>query len=168
MADMAQTILSAVEVFEMNNEKKMRMVSALECGTVIDHLPGEAVLKLLSALRLDKEQMVSVGINFKSKTLTQKGFIKLNERYLNEEELNKVAIIAPDATLNVIENYDVVEKKKIELRRIENGLICCNNPKCITNHENIFTQFTIVHKDPLTLRCHYCERSVKNKEIIIR
>lgn len=149
----------------MTKEPTTLEVSALQNGTVLDHLPSEKVLKLLTLLNVADDRTVTVGMNLKSKTLARKGVIKLSERHLDEKELNKVAILAPEATLNMIQNYKVIQKKKIELRGIEEGIIRCNNPHCITNHETIFTRFLIMAKTPLALRCFYCERMVKEQEI---
>jgi aspartate carbamoyltransferase regulatory subunit len=151
--------------------KKTLQVNALENGTVLDHLPSKKVLKIVRVLQEEEEEhhgMITVGIYLPSKQSTTKGIIKLNNRYLDEKALNKVVILAPDTTLNVIKNYEVVEKKQIELRGIEDGILSCNNPNCITNHETLLTKFSILGKSPLHLRCHYCERSVKEGEIVIR
>lgn len=143
-------------------------VSAIKNGTVIDHLPSERVLQILKLLKHDKEHTITVGINLKSKSTETKGIIKLSNKNLNEKECNMVAILAPKATLNVIEDYRVVEKKMIELRNIEPNIITCNNPNCITNYEKMTTRFSIKTKTPLQIQCKYCERVIQEQEVMLK
>lgn len=149
-------------------KNKTLEVSAIEQGTVIDHLPNEKVLQILKLLKPSEEHMITIGINLKSKSTGTKGIIKLSNKILDEKERNIIAILAPNATLNVIKDYQVVEKKLIELRGIEPNIITCNNPNCITNHEKMTTKFSIKIKTPLEIRCGYCERSILEEEIILK
>lgn len=146
-------------------KQKILQVAAIENGTVLDHLPGEKVLKILEMLSLDAGHTVTLGINLGSKKRRKKGIIKISGRAITETEMNKIAILAPDATVNIIESYAVVKKKKCMLKDIEPNTIRCNNPNCITNHEEVVTRFYIIEKQPLKIQCYFCERSMDGKEI---
>ena len=143
-------------------------VFAIEEGTVIDHIPSPLALKVLQILGLPNEGIMSIGLNFPSKKLGQKDLIKIENMYLKEEETNKIALIAPTATINIIKNHKLIEKRKIRLPDIIIDIMRCPNPMCITNHEVIHTQFTISEKLPLSARCYYCEREfVITPDVII-
>lgn len=148
-----------------NGKMQTLEVSAIEEGTVIDHLPSEKVLKIVAALDVDRDNCVTIGLNLQSKKKEKKGIIKIAGRELQEAELNKIAVLAPEVTVNTIKGYVVVKKKKIVLRNIEPNTISCPNPNCITNHQNIPTKYIIVEKQPLKLRCYFCERSLNDDEI---
>lgn len=135
-------------------------VFAIEEGTVIDHIPSPLALKVLQILGLPNEGIMSIGLNFPSEKLGQKDLIKIENMYLKEEETNKIALIAPTATINIIKHHKLVEKRKIALPDIIIDIMKCPNPVCITNHEAIQTQFTISETSPLSARCHYCEREL--------
>ncbi|MBI5073436.1 aspartate carbamoyltransferase regulatory subunit [Candidatus Woesearchaeota archaeon] len=140
-------------------------VSAIEHGTVLDHLPSEKVMKIAGMLGFHTDCCVTIGLNLTSKKHQKKGIIKIAGRDLEEAELNKIAILAPHVTVNTIEGFLVTKKKKIVLRGIEPDTIRCMNPNCITNHQSVITKFHIIEKTPLKIRCYYCERSMEEKEI---
>ncbi len=146
--------------------KKILEVAAIENGTVLDHLPSEKVLKILEILALQRDNRITLGINLESKKQGKKGIIKIEGRDLLEEEMNKIAILAPEVTINHIKDYSVIKKKKIVLREIEPNTLRCNNPNCITNSEPVLTKFHILEKKPLKLRCYFCERSIEKEEMI--
>ena len=139
---------------------KELVVSALENGTVLDHIPAENVYKALDLLDLkDIESQITIGINLASKIHGKKGIIKIADIFFEDEELNKLALIAPNATVNVIRDFKVVEKKKLETPKEVIGIAKCKNPKCVTNHQPIKTKFATVHEgDKISLKCHYCEQ----------
>ena len=133
------------------------VVSALENGTVLDHIPAENVYKALDLLGLkDIESQITIGINLASKIHGKKGIIKIADKFFEDEELNKLALIAPNATVNIIRDFKVVEKKKLETPKEVIGIARCKNPKCVTNHQPIKTRFATVQKnDTISLKCHY-------------
>ena len=135
---------------------KELVVSALENGTVLDHIPAENVYKALDLLDLkDIESQITIGINLASKIHGKKGIIKIADIFFEDEELNKLALIAPNATVNVIRDFKVVEKKKLETPKEVIGIAECKNPKCVTNHQPIKTKFATVHEgDKISLKCH--------------
>ena len=140
--------------------RKELSVSALENGTVLDHIPAENVYKALDLLELkDIESQITIGINLASKLHGKKGIIKIADKFFEDEELNKLALIAPKATVNIIKGFKVVEKKTLVTPSEVIGIAKCRNPKCVTNHQPIKTRFaTIQDNDKISLKCHYCEK----------
>ena len=140
--------------------RKELSVSALENGTVLDHIPAENVYKALDLLDLkDLESQITIGINLASKLHGKKGIIKIADKFFEDEELNKLALIAPKATVNIIKGFKVVEKKTLVTPSEVIGIAKCRNPKCVTNHQPIKTRFATIQKDDkISLKCHYCEK----------
>ena len=147
--------------------RKELVVSALENGTVLDHIPAENVYKALDLLGLkDIESQITIGINLTSKAQGRKGIIKIADRFFEDEELGKLALIAPKATVNIIRDFKVVEKKKVEMPEDVIGIATCRNPKCVTNHQPIKTRFkTIADGNEISLLCHFCEKITKTKHV---
>ena len=144
----------------MEHTRKELIVSALENGTVLDHIPAENVYKALDILGLkDINSQITIGINLNSRMYGKKGIIKIADRFFKDEELNKLALIAPKGTVNIIRDFHVVEKKKLEMPAEIEGIARCMNPKCITNHQPVPTRFTVSEeKGEISLLCHYCEK----------
>ncbi|MEA5099141.1 MAG: aspartate carbamoyltransferase regulatory subunit [Bacteroidales bacterium] len=143
--------------------KKELIVSAIENGTVIDHIPVDTVLMVLSILGLDKyEDEVLIGNNLNSKKYGKKGIIKARNKFFEQEDINKIALVAPNATLIVIRDYEVVEKKFVEIPEKIEKILKCINPNCITNKETIETKFNVIEEKPLKVQCHYCEKTMTN------
>ena len=141
-------------------------VKALRNGTVIDHIPSDKLFKVVSILQLDKiEHQVTIGYNLNSQLLGKKGIIKVAEHFFQEKEIDRIALIAPKAKINIIRDYEVVEKRTIELPDEIRGLVKCVNPKCITNNEPMTQRYGVISKDPVVLKCHYCEREMTQEEI---
>lgn len=148
---------------------KQLSVNAINNGTVIDHVPASRLFNVVSILNLDKlETMVTFGNNLESKKLGKKGIIKLSKVFFKDEDINKISLVAPSAKLNIIRDYEVVEKKVVEIPDEIVGIVKCVNPKCITNNQPVSTKFFVLSKDVIKLKCHYCEKitSQKNIEII--
>ncbi|MBO7523712.1 MAG: aspartate carbamoyltransferase regulatory subunit [Bacteroidales bacterium] len=142
----------------MHNGKQMS-VSAIQNGTVIDHIPAENLFKVIKILGLDKIQnQITFGTNLDSKKLGRKAIIKISDVWFEKDDINRIALVAPEAKLNIIKDYQGVEKKVVELPDDISGIVKCMNPKCVTNFEDIKTQFTVVSKKPVALKCHYCEK----------
>lgn len=147
--------------------RKELVVSALENGTVLDHIPADNVYKALRILNLKGiENQITIGINLNSKQHGKKGIIKIADKFFEDDELNKLALLAPEATVNVIRDFKVVEKKKVELPKEITGIAKCMNPKCVTNHQPITTKFTVnVKGNETSLLCHYCEKISDTKKV---
>ena len=141
--------------------RKELVVSALENGTVLDHIPAKNIYKALDILNLKGvENQITIGINLASKLHGQKGIIKIADKFFEDDELNKLALIAPKATVNVIKGFKVVEKKVLKIPAEVTGIAKCQNPKCVTNHQPIKTRFTTLEKDgKIKLLCHFCEKT---------
>ena len=152
----------------MTNTKKELAVAALENGTVIDRIPSEQLFKVVSMLKLDTiANSITIGNNLGSKKIGKKGIIKVADYFFKDEEINKIALIARDATINVIRDYKVVEKYSITLHETLRGIVRCNNPKCISNNEPMETVFHVTRREPLEVTCRYCNRSMNAQEIEI-
>lgn len=141
-------------------------VKPIENGTVIDHIQANMALQVLKILGLPKEGInVTLAMNVPSK-LGFKDIVKIENREVDHTEIDKISLIAPHATINIIRDYEIVSKKKVELVEELKGIVKCTNPKCISNtDEPIESKFYLVESDPITLRCHYCERLVQADEI---
>lgn len=151
----------------MSTEKQL-MVSAIKDGTVIDHIPAENLFKVIKILHLDIcSNQITFGTNLESKRLGLKAIVKISDKFFEEEETNKIALIAPHAKLNIIKNYEVVEKREVYIPDNLIGICKCANPKCVTNVENVKTKFTVEDKKNLSLRCHYCEKLTEKEQIVV-
>lgn len=150
------------------SSKKELQVSAIENGTVIDHIPADKLFDVINVLELDKTQStIAFGTNFESKQQGRKAIIKIWDRFLEDKEVNKLALVAPAAKINIIKDYDVVEKKYVHIPDTVEAIVKCFNPKCITNHEYVRTRFTVVNKSPIVLKCHYCEKLTEENNIVV-
>ena len=146
--------------------KQALQVAALKNGTVIDHIPSDKLFTVVSLLGLkNSDNNMTIGNNLESKKLGKKGIIKVADRFFNDEEISRLSVVAPNVKLNIIHDYEVVEKKQVIMPEEIKGLVKCNNPKCITNNEPMTTIFHVIDKENGTLKCHYCEKEV-NKESI--
>ena len=115
-------------------EPKQLSVSAIQNGTVIDHIPAKNLFKVISILGLDHiDSQITFGTNLESKKLGRKAIIKISDKYFEDADINRIALVAPDAKLNIIRDYEVVEKKVVEVPDVIVGIAKCMNPKCITN-----------------------------------
>ena len=125
-------------------EKQLK-VAALKNGTVIDHIPSDKVFQVVSILRLKHyNQPLTIGNNYDSKRLKSKGIIKISDRFLEPDEVSKIALVAPRASINIIKNYKVIEKSALVLGQEIHDVMHCVNPVCITNHQFIPTKFYVI------------------------
>ena len=144
-------------------------IKAIKNGTVIDHITANKALHILKILNLPDPETknVTVAMNVSSAEIGRKDILKIENRELDPEELNQVALIAPKATINIIRDFKPVKKDKIVLPEKITGIINCTNPKCITNYENepITPKFNVIQSYPPVVRCHYCEKLIKTEDI---
>lgn len=154
----------------MNNTSRKEMaVAALRNGTVIDHIPAESLFKVVNLLGIEgMPNSVTIGYNLDSKRMGRKGIIKIADVFFPQETLNRIAVIAPNVVINVIKDYEVVEKKHVTVPEELVDIVRCNNPKCITNNEPMRTRFHVVDAEAGILRCHYCERPVSGKDVVLK
>ena len=140
-----------------------RSINALENGTVIDHIQSENTLKVVSILKLEEEKnQIMIGVNFKSKTMGKKGLIKIANKELSMEELNKIAFVAPNATVAIVKNFEITKKSKLTFPKEFIGIAKCSNTNCITNHEPVKTYFITISEEPIIVKCKYCEKNFGN------
>ena len=143
-------------------------IPAIKDGTVIDHIPSRVTFKVMRILDLREfNEVISVALNLKSKALGKKGIIKVGNRLLTQDEVNKIAILAPNATVNIIKDYKVKEKIKVDVPNEIYNIIKCSNPSCVTNNEKAKTLFQVVNKAPLQVICHHCERVMEAEDITL-
>lgn len=149
-------------------DKKELAVAALRNGTVIDHIPSNMLFKAVRLLDLEKvASQLTIGNNLASKRLGAKGIIKVADIFFTDSVINRLALIAPTAVINVIRDYEVVEKRPVVLPDVITGLVKCDNPKCITNNEPMKTRFTVIDREAGLLRCYYCSHSVTTDKATI-
>jgi len=149
-------------------DRKQLVVSAIKDGTVIDHIPAKALFKVIDILGLDHiEDQITFGTNLESKKLGKKGIMKLSGVFFKQEDLDRIALVAPDVKVNIIRDYEVVEKKVVEIPEIIKGLVKCVNPMCITNKEVVRTKFELLSRHPVSLKCHYCEKITDANNMVI-
>lgn len=150
-------------------EKELK-VAALRNGTVIDHIPSDKLFQVVSILQLKiYNHPMTVGNNFDSKRMGTKGIIKISDRFLAEDETSKIALIAPNAKINIIKEYQVIEKRNLVLGDEIYDVMHCANPVCITNHQAVATCFRVIQdEDGIRLRCKYCEREVNQNAVKLK
>jgi aspartate carbamoyltransferase regulatory subunit len=140
--------------------KKELKIPLIKDGTVIDHITAGNAVKVLHILGIPKSSssIVSVAMNVKSK-FGKKDIVKVENRELDPNEVNKIALIAPKATINFIRDYEVAKKHKVKLPNEIIGIVSCSNPTCVSNaKEPVRSRFKIINKDPPRIKCFYCER----------
>lgn len=144
----------------MKNMKDRKLsVSAIKEGTVIDHIPANQLFDVISILNLDKiKTQMTFGTNLPSEKLGLKSIIKIEGKFFEPQEINRISLVAPQAKLNIIHDYNVTEKRIVEVPDTIVGIVKCVNPKCITNIEAVTTKFTVVDKQRIDLKCCYCEK----------
>lgn len=149
------------------SEKKELKVKSIKNGTVIDHIKQNRASNILSMLNLpDDETPVMVAINVESSNMGKKDIIKIEGRELSEEEVDKLVLLAPQASINIIRDYEIVNKFNLHLADEVVGVVKCSNPNCISNsNEPLQDRFYVQSKEPVLLRCHYCERTMDYEDI---
>lgn len=149
----------------MTEDRHALAVAALRNGTVIDHIPTAAVFKAVEILGLDHTaHAVTIGNNLASSHMGKKGIIKVADTFFDDDVISRIALIAPEAVVNVIRDFKVVEKRPVALPSTIIGIVRCVNPKCVTNNEPMATKFNVVSREPVVIRCHYCNHAVKGDE----
>ena len=153
----------------MNSNKKELAVAALENGTVIDHIPPKALFKVVNLLGIQcLESSVTIGNNLYSKRMGKKGIIKVANVFFPESTLNRIAVIAPNVKINVIRNFEIVDKHCVTLPDELTDIVKCNNPKCISNNEPMATRFHVLNRTNLLLQCHYCGKKIEAADITLK
>lgn len=150
----------------MRTSEREYKVYRIDNGTVIDHIPHWNAIKVVDLLGLrNSKNLVTLGIGLDSGKLGQKDLLKIENRELSEAEIQKLALVAPQASINLIRNGERVEKKTVSLPERIDGLVRCSNSGCITRHEHVPTRFETVERTPIQLRCYYCNTTMQAGEI---
>jgi len=126
-------------------------------------------LDVLHILDIDGKRghVVSVAMNVESKQLGRKDIVKIEDRELNPQEVDKIALIAPKATINIVREFEVASKNRVQLPQTIKGIIRCDNPTCVVNaREPVTSEFKVEASEPLRIRCHYCGRIMEKDGIL--
>lgn len=149
--------------------EKILKVEKIRKGTVIDHIPVGRAFKVMKILKISSDPgiTVSIAIHVKSKKMGLKDVVKIEDRILDSSELNKIALVAEGATISIVDEYDVIRKFVVKLPDIITGILKCSNMRCVSNMEgSVKPSFTLISKNPLAIKCHYCEREMETDDII--
>jgi aspartate carbamoyltransferase regulatory subunit len=150
----------------MNEDKDKLIVSKIENGTVIDRIPPGKALRILKVLGIDSNYpyTVALAIRVASKKMSLKDVVKIKGKEFSEKEIHKMSFIAPGATVNIIQNYEVQKKIELQIPEHVDEFVECLNPNCVSNsHEPITSSFDVISKNPLILRCIYCDRVMEDE-----
>ena len=150
------------------SDRELR-VSKIKDGTVIDHIRGGYALDVVKILGITgkEKRVITIAINVPSKRFGAKDIVKIEGRALNSNEVNRIALVAPHASINIIRNYTVVEKLEVKLPKIISGIIKCVNPCCISNSEEpVVAKFHVKNEDALVLKCFYCGVTLEQPDVL--
>ena len=149
-------------------EQSELMVRRIKEGTVIDHIDEGKGLQVLDALRIDGHDgsLITIALNVPSGKSKKKDIIKVENKFLKDDDTNKIAVISPKATINIIKNYKLIEKRRVALPNEIDRIFRCSNPDCITNStEHIDSIMDLIDKEGMILKCRYCARILDVNEI---
>lgn len=149
--------------------KKTLRVSKIKNGTVIDHITRGHALDVIKILGITGRTggVVTVAMNIPSKKLGAKDMVKVEGRELKSEEVDKIALLAPHATINIVRDYKAVEKQRVKLPSVIRGIVRCANPACVSNSdEPVQSTFYVEREEPLRLKCHYCGYIMEKKDVL--
>ena len=150
------------------SDKELR-VSKIKNGTVIDHINGGYALDVVKILGITgrEKHVMTIAVNVPSKRVGVKDVVKIEGRALSSREVNRIALVAPHATINIIRDYAVERKLEVKLPRLIEGIIKCVNPGCISNsNEPAETKFYVQGEEPLLLKCHYCGYVLEKADVL--
>jgi aspartate carbamoyltransferase regulatory subunit len=152
----------------MMSDKELR-VSKIKDGTVIDHISGGYALDVVKILGITgrEKRVMTIAINVPSQRFKVKDIVKIEGRALNSREVNRIALVAPHASINIIRDYTVVEKLEVKLPEVIEAIINCVNPACISNsNEPATAKFYVESEEPLLLKCHYCGYILEKADVL--
>ncbi len=143
---------------------RQQRVASLRHGTVVDHLSPGMALKALEMLGVPSEGAALLGIHLTSEKMGRKDILKLENVEISAEQIEKLALFGPNASVVFIRDYEVVRKVQVELPDRIHGVLRCRNPSCITNHDRVPTYFDVTQRAPTMVRCAHCERRMGEHE----
>jgi aspartate carbamoyltransferase regulatory subunit len=150
------------------SDKELR-VSKIKDGTVIDHILGGYALDVVKILGITgkEKRVMTIAINVPSKSFGVKDIVKIEGKALGPQEVNRIALVAPHACINIIHDYLVVEKLEVKLPKAIEGIVKCANPCCISNaDEPVVSKFYVKGEEPLLLKCHYCGVTLEQADVL--
>ncbi len=150
------------------SERELR-VSKIKDGTVIDHIRGGYALDVVKILGITgkEKRVMTIAVNVPSKRFGVKDIVKIEGKALNAQEVNRIALVAPHASINFIKNYEVLEKFEVKLPQTIEGIVKCGNPCCVSNSgEPVTSKFHVKHEEPLLLKCYYCGVTTEQPDIL--
>jgi len=150
------------------SNKELR-VSKIKDGTVIDHIRGGYALDVVKILGITgkEKRVMTIAINVPSRSFGVKDIVKIEGKALSPQEVNRIALVAPHASINIIKDYAVVEKLEVKLPRAIEGIVKCANPCCISNaDEPVVSKFYVKTEEPLLLKCHYCGVTLEQEDVL--
>ncbi len=149
--------------------EKIRIVKILD-GTVIDHIRAGKALEVLKILGITGEEgnVVTLAMNISSSKIEKKDIVKVEHRFLEEEEVARIALVAPEATINLIKDFKIIKKTRVKLPETITDIFQCPNQRCVTNKERepIHSKYEVVSRTPIQLKCLYCWTLVEEQDII--
>lgn len=149
--------------------KKTLRVSKIKDGTVIDHIASGHALDVAKILGITGRRagVVTIAMNVPSKRLHHKDMVKIEGRFLATSEVDKIALLAPHASINIVKDYKVVEKQRVKLPDLIRGIVKCDNPACVSNsNEPVQSRFYVEKEEPLRLKCHYCGHVMEKEDVL--
>ncbi len=149
------------------DRRTQKQVAALRSGTVVDHLNPGMALKALQLIGLPADATALIGVNLSSAKMGRKDILKLENFEIQPEQVERLAVLGPKASVCYIRDYTVVRKVQVRLPERIEALLRCPNPACITNHDRITTRFDVERQGPTLVRCHYCERLISEDEFVL-
>lgn len=150
------------------SEKELR-VNKIKDGTVIDHIRGGYALDVIKILGITgkEKRVMTIAVNVPSKRIGVKDIVKIEGKALSAQEVNRIALVAPHASINFIRDYTVVDKMEVKLPQLIEGIVKCGNPCCISNaDEPITAKFHVQQQEPLSLKCHYCGVTLEQADVL--
>lgn len=154
----------------MSAKPEELIVQRIREGTVIDHIPSGQALNVLKILGIKGGggYRVAMVMNVDSRKLGKKDMVKVEERELSLTEVDKIALVAPEATINTVRNYRVEKKAKVRLPDRIKGILTCTNPNCISNklREPVVPSFKVLSRKPTVLLCEYCWNYISHEEVV--
>ena len=148
-------------------ENKKLSVEAIENGTVIDHIPAGLGLTILRQFKLlHYGSAVTVGFNLPSKTQGSKDIIKITGVWLDDNAANRLALFAPEAVVNTIDHFKVINKRQLTLPDEIAEVFRCPNTNCASHGEPVKSRFYVRKQSGQTkLKCHYCEKTFSRDSV---
>jgi aspartate carbamoyltransferase regulatory subunit len=141
-------------------KEKTLSVTAICEGTVIDHIQSGQGLRILRLMKFHSAPPITLGLNLKSESMGLKDLIKVEQVFLSPDQTAQSSLFSPQATVNVIQNYQITSKYKVSLPETIDEILSCRNPLCVTQDERLPARFSVLDiGGRINLRCQFCEKT---------